>query len=45
MTIPYLNYKEITSKQELEGYIEEIENGLLMAFLSIYQVPLIKTMP
>ena len=29
MTTPYVNYRKITSKQDLEDYIKKIENGLL----------------
>ena len=28
MTTPYVNYRKITSKQQLEDYIKKIENGL-----------------
>tara|TARA_Y100000389_G_scaffold204765_1_gene259476 strand:- start:5959 stop:7323 length:1365 start_codon:yes stop_codon:yes gene_type:complete len=30
MMTPYVNYREITSKQDLEDYIKEIDNGLLI---------------
>ena len=30
MTTPYVNYRKITSQQELDDYIKEIDNGLLI---------------